>query len=89
MTTDAIIRYNFLAQNLNALMQAENQLGDQVARTANILKSAELERVKHDIGLISKEVSKLHAEIFSDLQDEIGHEFKYLIKKKINGAKLP
>jgi hypothetical protein len=84
---DQIIVYNFMAQNLNALNHVEHELRTQITRSPNVLKSAELERVKHDIEIIAKEVQSMHKDIFETLEDELGVEFKYLLKKKVNGSK--
>jgi len=83
MKTDTIIEYNFLAQNLNALNAQSLRLGPEVVKTGNILKSAELNRIKHDMEILTKAVSKLHTEIFTDLQDELGEEFQFLLRKKV------
>jgi hypothetical protein len=99
MKTESIIRYNFLAQNLNALQGMANSLTHErnvkaieTKKTIDFKKTARIREidellplVNNDVSLISKEVNTLHIELFSDLQDELGHEFKYLIKKPING----
>lgn len=87
MDIEKIIRYNFLAQNLNALGQAQRGVIQHPKDTTNVLKMAEVERIKNDTNILAKELESMHREIFEDLEDELGCSFKYLLKKPINGMK--
>lgn len=82
MNTDKIIRYNFLAQNLYSLKDNENRIRQALLRNPNILKAAEADRINHDAKILEKELQRLHRDVFEDLQDELGCEFKFLLTDK-------